>query len=107
MTEDQQVEHVGEIPICPGCGLASHITHGDICSECFNRRERWLGGGGIRVVVEAGLVHETPLCPDFEDGAWALWRDEDALYHTLSPHTVAEYCQTCKYHHLTGFQSDA
>jgi hypothetical protein len=99
------ISRIGDLPVCPGCGLVSHITHGDICSECFARREGWLGGGGIRVVPDDGDVHETPLCPDFDGGIWAHWRDEDALYYTMSPDTEAGYCDTCKDHRLTGFSN--
>lgn len=110
MTDDDQsadgIERIGRIPICPGCGLASHITHGNICSECFQRREGWLGGGGIRVVPRSGNIHETPLCPAFEGGKWMHWRDESALYHTMSPKNDVDYCEVCKHHQLTGFNLD-
>jgi len=96
------ISRFGDLPVCPGCGFVSHITHGDICGECFQRRNWWQGGGGIRVVPEEGNIHETPLCPEFEGGKWSLWRDESALYHTLSDLNDAEYCPTCKPNRVTG-----
>ncbi|ELZ84412.1 hypothetical protein C453_12736 [Haloferax elongans ATCC BAA-1513] len=100
------VASVDDVPVCPGCGLMAHITHGDICVECFDRRERWLGGGAVRVVAHDGDVHETPLCPDFEGGVWYLWRDEDALYGTLSPTTDREYCEVCRYSKLSAAETE-
>ena len=105
-TDTKPVASVDDVPLCPGCGLMAHITHGEICGECFQRRETWLGGGLERVVPLEGNIHETPLCPDFEGGPWALWRNEDALYHTLSPTNDVEYCSTCRYHRLAGFSTN-
>lgn len=101
------VTSVGDVPVCPGCGLAAHLTHGDICLECFQRREGWQGGGGIRVVPRSpnSDIHETPLCPDFESGVWYQWRDESACYYILSESNDSDYCSTCKLHQLTGFNT--
>jgi hypothetical protein len=101
-SQDGSVASVGDVPVCPGCGLAAHITHGKICGECFQRREAWMGGGGIRVVPEEGNIHWTAECPDFDpDGIWWLWRDEDAMYRTLFDGD--DYCPTCKWYHVSGF----
>lgn len=94
------IEQIGDLPVCPGCGLISHISHGDICGECFHRREGWCGGGPVRVVPGDGDIHTTPLCPDFDGGKWVLWRDESALYYTMSSDNDYEYCETCRYSNL-------
>lgn len=103
---DDVVESVGGIPICPGCGLAAHITHDEICAECFHHREKWVGGSGICVVPVKGNIHTTPLCPEFEGGIWHQWRDEDALYYTMGDKNDASYCPNCAHYPAENPESE-
>lgn len=82
--EERKADAVGDVPVCTGCGLMSHVeTHG-ICGECWNRRERRIGGGPLRVVTPSMSYHETPLCPAVRNAAeWRYWRDEDCCYADL------------------------
>jgi len=100
--ETAAVEQVGDIPLCPGCGLASHITHGDICVECFQRREGWLGGGPKRVVTSSGTYHETALCPAVRQASkWYYWRDESCMHADLGGRL--EKCSRCHAYRTFGF----
>ena len=99
------ISSVDDLPICAGCGLISHLEFGaelnELCGECFNRRERWLGGGPIRCVSPVDeTYHETPRCPDFPDGQWWHWRDEECCYAELAGEI--DRCKTCEYHYLRG-----
>jgi len=100
-TRSDSVGSVQQVPICPGCGLMSHITHGDICVECFNRREGWLGGGLARYVTEHGTYHETPACPGFGEGKWRTWKDEECCYADLGGDL--DRCHRCYSYRTFGF----
>lgn len=96
------VGSVGDVPVCPGCGLAAHITHGDICGECFQRREGWLGGGMVRCVAEDSVYHETAACPGLKAGTqWWMWRDESCCYADIAGEL--ERCHRCYHHRTYGF----
>jgi hypothetical protein len=84
--------------VCRGCGLVSQPDelhrHRGICAECFNRRERWAGQGGIRVVTSGDTVHRTARCPPVRRAThWYLWREEDAFYSLASGGLTA--CGRC------------
>jgi hypothetical protein len=105
----QAIEHVGDVPVCLGCGLAAHVeVHGGICRECFQRRERRLGGGMLRIVVDDHEeYHETPLCPTLrefalkESRAWRYIRDEDVMYADLA--SEIDKCVRCHAYRTFGF----
>lgn len=92
---DSPLASVDEAPICPGCGLVSHLTHGNICHRCFYRREQWAGDGPTRVFAPGEDIHATPLCSEFDADRWRHCPDEDALYRTLNATTDASYCSEC------------
>lgn len=100
--EEKIIGSVDEALVCPGCGFISHITHGDICGECFQRRESWLGGGPLRVVTRSGTYHETPLCPSLRNvTAWCYWRDESCCYADLGGRM--DKCVRCHSYRTFGF----
>lgn len=96
------VDRLEDVPVCPGCGMMAHITHGDVCSECFNRREGWLGGGPRRAVTSAGTYHETALCPGVRQASiWYYWRDESCMHADLGGRL--EKCIRCHSFRVFGF----
>lgn len=101
MTEDG-VDTVGDVPLCLGCGLASHtMLHAGICSECFHRRERRAGGGPLRIITVHGRgYHETPLCPAVRGSEWRYIRDEDVMYQELRGRR--DKCRRCHRHSRHG-----
>lgn len=73
------VAHVGEIPICHGCGLMSHYVHdkAPLCGDCWRRRDLWQHQGMYKYVTENGdCKHETPLCPAVQGSTYYLTKDE-------------------------------
>lgn len=79
-------ESIQDIPVCPGCGLMSHIPDpATLCSECHNRRMRRAGGGPLRVITRSMTYHETPRCPAVQNaGEWRYMRDEDCMHADLA-----------------------
>ena len=93
---DAEIRSVADAPLCPGCLFASHLGPAGICEECWNRRERRVGGGLLRYIALNGdYYHEDPRCPDL-DGPYQQVRDEDALYSNHSR------CTTCRFFRLSG-----
>lgn len=99
----EEVSHVGAVPVCVGCSLAGVVNDSTgLCVDCWNRRERWMGGGPLRVVTPAGTYHETPLCPAVRNATeWRYCRDEDCCYADLGGDM--DKCVRCHSHRLYGF----
>lgn len=97
-------QSLADVPICPGCGLMSQIVRGELCRECWNRREARCGGGGLVVVPKNGdHYHETPLCPGLNGAEWWYWRDESVCYAALAGDL--RKCARCDRHRLRGFDA--
>jgi hypothetical protein len=93
---------IDEIPVCPGCGLMSHIEPAGICEECWHRRERRAGGGSIYIETAAGTTHETARCPGVQAASeWWHLREESCLYAELAGDL--RKCVRCHQHSLFGF----
>ena len=105
--DDGVVEHTGDVPVCVGCGLAGCVSdHNGLCSECWNRRERRMGGGPLRVVTPSFTYHETPLCPAVRSAdEWRYWRDEDCCYADLGGDM--DKCVRCHAYRAFGFDEYA
>lgn len=83
--EHGEVAHVGEIPICHGCGLMSHYVHENtpLCVDCWERRNWWQHQGTYRYVTKHGKKrHETPLCPAVRGSDYKMVKDEMVYLHT-------------------------
>ena len=104
---DGGVEHISDVPVCVGCGLAGSVNdHDGLCTECWNRRERWMGGGPLRVVTSSFTYHETPLCPAVRNAdEWRYWRDEDCCYADLGGDM--DKCVRCHSFRTFGFDEYA
>jgi len=92
--------------LCRGCALVSPPEelerHAGICTECWNRRESWAGGGPLRVVTSGDTYHETPRCPGAKGAEWwAYWTDESCMYADLAGEL--DKCVRCHAHHTFGF----
>lgn len=99
MTTDglrNETKSVGDIPVCRGCGFMSHLVDGEICAECFSRRDFWMAGGPLRYVcLESDEYHEDPRCPEFPTGeSYGMWHDEEACYAELAGDL--ERCEACE-----------
>jgi len=101
------VRHLGDIPVCIGCGLAGDVNSRDgLCSECWQRRERWQGGGPLRVDTRSMTYHETPRCPAVRNAdEWRYWRDEDCCYADLGGDM--DKCIRCHSFRTFGFDEYA
>ena len=99
----ESVDSVQDVPVCPGCGLMSHIRDPpEICQECFQRGERRAEGGGLVVVTPSMTGHETPLCPAVQVASeWRYWREEDCCYASMSGDL--DRCLRCYNWRYTGF----
>lgn len=103
-SEQEIVASVADIPLCHGCGLASHYVHPEtpICPECFRRAQSRAGGGLLRVVTPAGTYHETPLCPAVRTASeWRYWRDESCMHADLGGDM--DKCARCHSFRTFGF----
>lgn len=80
-----EATHVGDVPVCVGCGLAGEVNESNgLCKECFDRGNWNSHMGMLRVVTESMTYHETPLCPAVKNAnVWFYWRDEACCYADL------------------------
>lgn len=103
-----QIQSVDEALICHGCGLVSHYVHDTthLCGDCWTRRNKWQGGGPLRVVTPSMTYHETPLCPAVQQASeWRYYRDETCMYADLSGDM--DKCVRCHAYGVYGFDEYA
>lgn len=92
---DPTVEQLGDVPVCTGCGLMSHVEmHNGICAECWMRSNRRAGGGMLK--IQAGSVyHDSVGCEDVQEAdQWRYVWDETVVYATTSD-SEAHRCSKC------------
>jgi len=92
---DPTVEQLGDVPVCTGCGLMSHVEmHNGICAECWMRANRRAGGGSLR--IQAGSTfHDSVSCEGVQEAdQWRYVRDEEVVYATAGDDDM-QRCEQC------------
>lgn len=92
---DPTVEQLGDVPVCTGCGLMSHVEmHNGICAECWMRANRRVGGGTLK--IQAGSVyHDSVGCKGVQEAdQWRYVTDEDVVYATTGDSDMRS-CEDC------------